>query len=152
MSPYNKETIDLLKQKHPQASAINDEATLKGPKENVSNVIFEEIDALLIRKIACKTKGSAGPSGLDADAWRKLLTHKSYGTEANDLCKSIACLARKLCSTDFSTTNFALNLEPFTASRLIPLDKAPGVRPVGVGEVLRRIIGSAVMTILADDV
>ena len=35
-------------------------------------------------------------------------------------------------------------LEAYIASRLIPLDKNPGVRPIGVGEVLRRTIGKAV--------
>ena len=37
------------------------------------------------------------------------------------------------------------SLEPFLACGLIPLDKNPGLRPIGVGEVLRRIIASVVM-------
>ena len=44
-------------------------------------------------------------------------------------------------------------IEPLTASRLIPLDKGKGaVRPIGVGEVLRRIIGKCVMNIAKKDV
>ena len=38
------------------------------------------------------------------------------------------------------------------ACRLIPLDKMPGVRPIGVGEVLRRIIGKVVMSVVRKDV
>ena len=30
-------------------------------------------------------------------------------------------------------------LQPYILSRLIPLDKNPGIRPIGIGEVLRRI-------------
>ena len=36
--------------------------------------------------------------------------------------------------------------------RLISLDKSPGVRPIGVGEVLRCIIGKAILTVLKSDI
>ena len=39
----------------------------------------------------------------------------------------------------------------YTACRLIPLDKCPGVRPIGIGEVARRIIGKAVMKTTKQD-
>ena len=32
------------------------------------------------------------------------------------------------------------------------MDKSPGVRPIGVSEVLRRIIGKAIMTVLKSDI
>ena len=32
------------------------------------------------------------------------------------------------------------------------MDKSPGVRPIGVSEVLRRIIGKAIMTVLKADI
>ena len=38
------------------------------------------------------------------------------------------------------------------ACRLIPLDKSPGVRPIGIGDILRRIIGKAVMAVIKPDV
>ena len=39
------------------------------------------------------------------------------------------------------------NIEAYIACRLIPLQKAPsGIRPIGIGEVLRRIIGKAIVT------
>ena len=34
----------------------------------------------------------------------------------------------------------------------MPLDKNPGLRPIGVGEVFRRIEGKVVMSIEKDDV
>ena len=44
------------------------------------------------------------------------------------------------------------NIDRFVARRLISLDKSPGVRPIGVGEVLRRIIGKAILTELKSDI
>ena len=44
------------------------------------------------------------------------------------------------------------SLEPLISSRLIPLDKNPGVRPIAIGEVLRRLIGKSVVTALKSNV
>ena len=43
-------------------------------------------------------------------------------------------------------------LKALVASRLIPLDKCPGVRPIGVGEVPRRIIAKAVLKVIGRDI
>ena len=40
----------------------------------------------------------------------------------------------------------------FLACRLISLDKNPGLRPIGVGEVLRRIAGKVVMKVMKKDI
>ena len=46
-----------------------------------------------------------------------------------------------------------MTIEPLVASRLIPLDKGKGaVRPIGVGEVVRRICGRCVMNVAKKDV
>ena len=46
-----------------------------------------------------------------------------------------------------------LTIEPILANRLIPLDKGNGeVRPIGVGEVIRRIIGKCVSGVGKQDV
>ena len=49
-------------------------------------------------------------------------------------------------------------LAEFLACRLVPLDKGetkegkPGVRPIGIGEVLRRLIGKLLIGVIKDDV
>ena len=46
-----------------------------------------------------------------------------------------------------------LAIEPILANRLIPLDKGNGeVRPIGVGEMIRRIIGKCVSRVGKQDV
>ena len=46
----------------------------------------------------------------------------------------------------------ASSLEAFLACRLIPLYKNPGLRPIGVGEILRRIVGKVVVSSTRNDI
>ena len=43
-------------------------------------------------------------------------------------------------------------IEAFLASRLKFLDKNAGLRPVGIGEVLRRIAGKVIVLVLKEDI
>ena len=43
-------------------------------------------------------------------------------------------------------------IDSFVACRLIPLNKNPGVRPIGVGEVLRRIVGKTIAWVQKKDI
>ncbi|CAM1327174.1 Uncharacterised protein r2_g3615 [Pycnogonum litorale] len=70
---------------------------------------------------------------MDADGWRHILTSNSFGTAVVDLRRAVAAIAKSLCTAEFHKDD----LQAYTASRLIPLDKNPGLRPIGVGEVLR---------------
>ena len=97
-------------------------------------------------KGAAGTKGAAGPSGVDAFCWRRLCT--SFRQASDDLCASLALVARRLC-TDMVDP---VGLTAFVACRLIALDKCPGVRLIGVGEVVRRIIGKAVLATVKMDI
>ena len=79
------------------------------------------------------TKGAGGPSQLDAEQYRRLLTSNKYKKKNKELQGQLATLARLL-ATGYLDPN---TLEAFVACRLIPLDKNPGVRPIGIGEVTR---------------
>ena len=71
----------------------------------------------------------------------------SYGKASISLCRALAAVGRRLC-TGFVDPSV---LKAFNACHHIPLDKNPGVRPIGVVEVCRRIIGKAVMRIVKLD-
>ena len=78
--------------------------------------------------------------------WRRICT--GFHRHSSDLCSALARCARRLC-TDFVDPE---GLDAFLACRLIPLDKNPGVRPIGICEVVRRIVGKAVMAVTKAEV
>ena len=65
--PMTEETIKQLHEKHPKGESKKPEMILEGPMEEVNPVIFEEINAELVKTIALKMKGAAGPSGFDSE-------------------------------------------------------------------------------------
>ena len=132
---------------------MNEEVLLRGEKSSVHPIVYEDIDENMVKEAALKTKGGSGLSGLDADGWRKILVSKSYGTINADL-RAFANVIKKICTEKLpvDTTKDETPLKVFLACRLIPLDKNPGLRPIGVREVLRRIAGKAVMKVVKEDI
>ena len=146
--PINNESLELLHEKHPKARPLYDELILEGPVNKIERVIFDAITPELIQKIALKSKGAAGPSLLDAEEWKRMIGSKTFGNSGLDLCRSIASFA-KILATD--VIEDPESLTAFLACRLIPLDKNPGLRPIGIGELLRRITGKAITSVLKNE-
>ena len=102
-----------------------------------------------MREAALRTKGSGGSSGVDTNGFKRILACKSLKRSSINLCESIATLTRRL-YTEFVDL---LTIEPIVASRLNPLDRVNGeVRPIVVGEVIRRIVGKCVNRVAKQDV
>jgi len=58
--------------------------------------MFEVIDGQLICSTVLLMDVAAGPSGLDAAAWKRTCT--SFRMASADLCESLVGMARQLCS------------------------------------------------------
>ncbi len=131
-----KTVKDILEEKHPDANPTHEETILSKSNASVNfhPILFESINTEAIRAAALHTQGAAGPSGADAMIWRRLCT--AFGEKSNDLCSALAACARRICTTYVDP----IGLMAYTACRLIPLDKCPSVRPIGIGEVARRIM------------
>ena len=144
----SKTVRETLLDKHPHGRPLDPGAVVP-PVSSAFNphpVFFERITGSLIRSIALHVDGAAGPSNLDAHGWRRICT--SYHGASADLCNALAGLARRIC-TDYVDP---AGLTAFMACRLIVLDKCPGVRPIGVGEVVRRIVGKAVLSVMGVEI
>ena len=68
----------------------------------------------------------------------------SFGRHSEDLSDAIAEVTRHLCKKYVDPDA----IKSLMACRLIALNKNPGVRPIGVVETLRRIMGKAIMAII----
>ena len=79
------EVLEGLKEKHPEEADIADESLLYGPINYIPAGVFDLIDEKMIFDAATKTKGSPGPSGRDAELYRRILCSKKFKTEGKIL-------------------------------------------------------------------
>ena len=112
---------------------------LKAPP--VHAILFDQLDGVVIRNMALKCRGASGPFDLNAADWRRLCT--KFQGPSRHLCNSLALLARRI-STEFVDP---VGLTGLVSCRLSPLDKKPGVRPIGICETVRRIIVKAILVL-----
>lgn len=73
--------------------------------------------------------GSAGPPGVDAAGCRYMCT--AFNGAHKDLCDALTAMTKCICSTYCRP----FSLSALIVSQLIPIDKQPGVRPIGISEV-----------------
>ena len=148
--PLTDDVMAQLKEKHPNPQPTKLGSLLFGPiDDEVPETLYSKINGEMVRQAALRTKGAGGPSGIDANGFRRIMASKSFKQSSSRLCETIATMTKILCTQYIDPST----IEPLIASRLIPLDKGEGaVRPIGVGEVLRRIIGKCVMNIAKKDV
>jgi hypothetical protein len=120
---------------------------MEGPfPDDIDPIVFAPLNGSLIKKCALKTEGAAGVSQADNLLWHKMVT--SFKESSADLCQAVAAAAVKMATQYVDPAG----LEALMANRGVPLDKCPGLRPVGIGEVKRRIMGKAIMNIVGTDV
>ena len=136
-----------MQEKHPTPHNINvtDVTANRDHSAQFHPVIFDSITPDMVKLSATRTKGAADPSGIDVSSWRRFCT--SFGRSSTNLCRSLANFCKIICS-DYVDPK---GLSAYVACKLIPLDKNPDVRPIGIVEVVRRILGKVTMSIVKSD-
>ena len=147
--PVLRTARDDLLEKHPIGKPANTTTLLNPPSQATcyDPILFESLTGDVVKWASLHTHGAAGPSGVDAYAWRRMCT--SFKEASAGLCKALASVASRLCT---SLIKEPAVLMPFVACRLIPLDKCPGVRPIGIGDASRRIVAKAILFVIGDDI
>jgi len=97
-----------------------------------------EITGSHILSVAHQLQGGAGPGWCDALFWHDVLL--CYGSSSAHLRDSVAALCCHLCNSIVPWDDVRALMD----NHLIALNKCPGVRPIGIGETLSRVIGKAI--------
>ena len=106
--PLDPTVLDSLIRKPPVSSTLVD-----NPTYPPHFILFNQLDAVCLRRVALKLHGATGPSGLDASAWRRMCT--SFQAVSDDLCEALSAVARHLCTSFVGPAG----LSSFVACRLI---------------------------------
>jgi len=137
--------VDVLREKHPkmrEPPSIGGttgafEQYRDGPPTTVPVIVTSET----VELVAAKLSGAAGLGGTDAVDLRNWLLR--FGAESAALREELANWCNWLANTSPPWAAY----RALMACRLVALDKQPGVRPVGIGEIYRRLMAKCVLAV-----
>jgi hypothetical protein len=138
--------LDVLQEKHPELQeppsvGTEDRAFKKCP--NCPDIIPMTVTAEDVEKIASSLSGAAGPGGTDAVDMQNWLLQ--FGKESEAFCEEMAAWTNGLANTH---PPWAAYRSIMMSNRLVALDKMPGTRPVGIGEVYCRLWAQCLLKVI----
>jgi hypothetical protein len=151
----NATVEEILRLKHPPARLTPAEAFLEMPKDDngeelpLPTMMDVTGTAELVEKVARKMQSKAsggGPGSLDSSSWTAMLLH--FGKDSEKLREAVAHALERIANT---TTPWE-DIRALCANRLVALDKKPGVRPIGVSHVLRRVLAKCMVALTKADI
>jgi hypothetical protein len=138
--------IDILRSKHPKMRdpAPDLEDPDRGSFEEYPSIpepLPLEITDEVVSVVGSRLSGGAGPGGTDAVSLRNWLLR--FGKESEALRLEFAKLAEWLANSHPPWAAY----RGLMACRLVALDKDPGVRPIGIGEIYRRLLAKCLLKV-----
>ena len=139
--------LEILRDKHPEEQPLEPNCIQSQHPRSLTYhpAVYDKISDRLVQKHAMKTHGTAGPSGLDVDDWRRLPS--AFGQTSTNLWKLVAKFAKRLPTSIIPPDD----LIAYNGCRLVALDTLSGVRPSGISEVMRRITGRLIVDCIRQD-
>jgi hypothetical protein len=129
----------VLQEKHPK---MRDPGPTAMPTyESTPDLPTLDITAETVESVAGKLSGGAGLSGFDSINLKNLLLQ--HGQASQRLRNVCAKFARWLANDHPPWASYRAML----ANRLIALDKMPGIRPIGIGDIWRRFFAKLVLSV-----
>jgi hypothetical protein len=141
-----KTILQVLQDKHPAQQEPHETVLHEMNIQNIPLMVEVDITSSHVETAARKIHGGAGPGGCDSSQWQDFLLR--FGAHSERLRDNVAALARRLTNSIIEWED----IRALMANRLVALDKCPGVRPIGIGECLRRILGKCLVLATGKDV
>ena len=132
-------SIERFRRKSPDAATIEHQSK-RALCHTVQLSIFPQLFFILLMNILSTMQKQKDWHDEDAKLYRQILCSRNVSAVGKELREEMAVMTKNLLTKYYHPDL----LNAYIAFRFIPLDKNPGVRPTGVGEVLRRIIGKTV--------
>ena len=126
----------VLQEKHPalrDPESVGDDDGAFEPYPDLPAPVPVRITQDDVEAISTRLSGAAGPGGTDSVELSNWLLR--FGRESEALREEMAAWANWLANTHPPWAAYRAMM----ANRLVALDKEPGTRPVGIGEVYRRL-------------
>lgn len=130
---------DALEAKHPDSRDLD----VLQWEEYDKMPAFVDIDITedTVEEVSCHLSGGAGLNGTDSQEISRWLT--CYGSASRELRQTVAKLANWLAN---DTPPWAA-YRAFMSGRLIARDKCPGIHPIGIGEIWRRLFAKCLLKV-----
>ena len=139
--------IDVLRDKHPGLREPLLIGEHNGSFEPMTDEEWKEpipvgITAEVIEQVATNLSGAAGPDGVDGTDLKNWLLR--FGAESEALRIEMATWSEWLTNGHPPWAAY----RGLMAGRLVALDKLPGVRPVGIGSIFRRLLAKSLIKVI----
>ena len=82
--PLSDDVMAQLREKHPSLQEARLGSLLFGPVEDVPDSIYQQINGEMVREAALRTKGSGGPSGVNANGFGEIWNRPVRSNSCND--------------------------------------------------------------------
>lgn len=135
--------IDVLMEKHPSPGNATTTALLE--YETTPPMLPLVCTADLVAEVAKRMGGSGGPGGVDSYALADWILR--FGESSRRLRSAISDFTMWLSNESPPWAAY----RALCAGRIVALDKCPGVRPVGVGETLFRMMAKLVLKLTGEE-
>ena len=143
-SKTGKLVIEVLREKHPHLQEVylsHPECSAFEYYDTRPKVLPLDVTAHEIEETVRKMGGSGGPSRADSAMLKDWCTR--FSAEYEELREELAAWTQWLANRSPPRAEY----RALTTGRLVALDKNPGVRPVGIGEAIRRLMAKLVHTL-----